>query len=49
MRPANAPLYKGKLSDMEYSVAFEAATEREYTGAYLYNYEEGVYKTVASG
>lgn len=40
---------KKKLSDIEYAVTQEAATERPFTGKYDDFYEQGIYVDVVSG
>lgn len=37
------------MTKEQYSVAFEAATERPFKNAYYNNHEDGIYKSIASG
>ncbi len=41
--------WKGKLTDIEYSVAREKGTERPFTGEYWNFFEKGIYSCVCCG
>ncbi len=41
--------YRAALSDIEYRVTREAATERPFTGKYWDHWEQGIYKCVCCG
>ena len=40
---------KKELSDLEYAVTMESATESPYTGQYWDSFEEGIYVDITSG
>lgn len=40
---------KKKLSDLEYAVTMESATESPYTGQYWDSFEEGIYVDITTG
>ena len=40
---------KKELSDLEYAVTMESATESPYTGQYWDNFEEGIYVDITTG
>ena len=40
---------KKELSDLEYAVTMESATERPYTGQYWDSFEEGIYVDITTG
>ena len=40
---------KKELSDLEYAVTMESATESPYTGQYWDSFEEGIYVDITTG
>ena len=41
--------FKKELSDLEYAVTMESATESPYTGQYWDSFEEGIYVDITTG
>ena len=42
-------MYQDVLTNQQYYVAYQAGTERQYTGEFWDNKREGLYKSVAGG
>ena len=49
IRDAIGPLYKDKMPEFAYHIAYESGTERPFRNQFWNNHKQGLYRSVASG